>query len=207
MFISFEGLDGSGKTTQIEQLVRGLESEGRTVLRVREPGGTPLSEHVRTLLLDPDADVSPLAELLLFSAARAQLVERVIRPALARGEVIVSDRFYDSTTAYQGGGRALASLDWLRAFHGTVTGGLAPDVTFLLRMAPDAAAERRYGREGDRMEGAGLAFFRRVAEAYDAVAVAEPERFVVLDAALPRDSIARRVAEVVRARMGAGNPH
>ena len=194
MFISFEGLDGSGKTTQIERLHARLDAAGRRVVRVREPGGTPTSEAIRALLLDPALAVDPRAELLLFSAARAQLCEAVIRPALEAGAVVLADRFFDSTTAYQGGGRGVAPEDWLEAaFHPFVTGRLAPDRTYLFRLDPAAAAARRADRDADRMEAAGLAFFRRVDEAYDRLAARHPERVVVLDAAADRDGLERRI--------------
>ncbi len=190
MLLSFEGLDGSGKTTQIDRLAARLDAAGRTVVRVREPGGTALSERIRALLLDPEHHVVPRAELLLFSAARAQLCEEVIRPALAAGAVVLCDRFYDSTTAYQGGGRGVAPEPWLEAFHDVVTGGLVPARTYYLRLAPEAAAARRGHRAEDRMERSGLAFYARVAAAYDALAARHPERIVPLDASAPPDAIA-----------------
>jgi len=180
MFITFEGVDGSGKSTQVRLLGRYFEERGQVPLLVREPGGTDLSERVRALLLDPAAQIAPRAELLLFSAARAQLVDKVIHPALAEGRVVIADRFYDSTTAYQGGGRALADADWLRDFHAFVTDGLMPDRTYYIDVPPETAAARR-GTDPDRMEGAGAAFFERVRTAYLDLADAEPERFVVLD--------------------------
>jgi dTMP kinase len=198
VFVTFEGIDGSGKTTQVRRLAERLEAEGAHPLVVREPGGAPLSERVRTLLLDEALDVAPMAELLLFSAARAQLVEEKIRPALAEGRPVLCDRFYDSTTAYQGAGRALATEEggeanaqgasWLDRFHRRVTGGLAPDCTFLMRLSPEAALLRReqaQAHEGpgpDRMESGPAAFYRRVAAAYDALAGRHPERVRVLDA-------------------------
>lgn len=191
MLITFEGLDGSGKTTQIEHLAARLEAAGRTVVRVREPGGTALSEAVRALLLDPQHHVVPRAELLLFSAARAQLCEEVIRPALAAGAVVLCDRFYDSTVAYQGGGRGVAPEIWLEALQSEfVTGGLVPDRTYLFRVPPEVAARRRGHRAEDRMERAGDAFFARVAAAYEAIALRHPGRVLALDAALPPDALA-----------------
>lgn len=182
MFVSFEGLDGSGKTTQLDRLEARLRALGRTVTRVREPGGTALGEHVRRLLLDPAMEITPRAELLLFSAARAHLCDTIIRPALERGDVVLADRFFDSTTAYQGGGRGVADPAWLGALHPFVTGGLVPDRTVLLRLDPEIALARRSGRATDRMEASGEAFYRRVAGAYDALAAAHPERIRILDA-------------------------
>ena len=183
MFLSFEGLDGSGKSTQIRLLAGRLRTYGCAVRVVREPGGTVLSEAIRTLLLDPALAIEPTAELLLFSAARAQLVQTAIRPALAAGEIVIADRFYDSTTAYQGGGRGVAGVGWLRDFHPFVTGGLAPRRTYLLDVPAEVAADRRDARAGteDRMEASGAAFFARVREAYLTLAASEPDRFCVLD--------------------------
>ncbi|MDX1532180.1 MAG: dTMP kinase [Rhodothermales bacterium] len=181
MFITFEGIDGSGKTTHARLLVEHLRSEGLKPLLVREPGGTALSERVRALLLDPEADVTPRAELLLFSAARAQLVEEAIRPALAEGRPVVCDRFYDSTTAYQGGGRQIAPTGWLEAFHRFVTARLEPDRTFLVDVPPEVAARRRDADDRDRIEAAGTAFFERVRAAYLHLAERDPERVRVLD--------------------------
>ncbi|MEM8557993.1 MAG: dTMP kinase [Bacteroidota bacterium] len=182
MFLSFEGLDGSGKTTQVRLLEDHLRRQGHTVLRVREPGGTEVSEHIRTLLLDPDLHIVPFAELLLFSAARAQLVAQKIRPALDAGTVVLADRFFDSTLAYQGAGRGLADPAWLRGFQDQVVGGLVPDRTYYFDAPLDVLAVRRNDREPDRMEGSDEAFFERVRTAYLALSDAEPDRIRVLDA-------------------------
>ncbi len=180
MLVSFEGIDGSGKSTQARLLVERAKEENWHPLLVREPGGTGLSERVRSLLLDTDAHILPRAELLLFSAARAQLVDEVIRPALDADRLVIADRFYDSTTAYQGAGRDLADADWLRDFHAFVTGELAPTRTYLVDIPLEVAAARR-GGERDRMEGAGADFFERIRAAYLALAEAEPTRILVLD--------------------------
>lgn len=189
MLVTFEGIDGSGKSTQARRLAEVLAARGQAVRRVREPGGAELPERVRALLLDPALAIADRAELLLFSAARAQLVEEVIRPALASGETVIADRFYDSTTAYQGGGRGLADPEWLAAFHGFVTGGLAPARTYLLDVPLATAAERRAGEEDDRMEASGDAFYTRVRMAYLALAAREPGRIVVLDGTLGPDDL------------------
>ncbi len=185
MLITFEGVDGSGKSTQAQLLVEHLRAEGYAAMLVREPGGTDLSERIRALLLDPALEIDPVAELLLFSAARAQLVTEKIRPALDAGQVVVCDRFYDSTTAYQGAGRGVEDPAWLRRFHRKVTGGLVPDRTYLVEVPPAVARARREAANGastpDRMEAADLDFYRRVAAAYAALAEQEPERFVRLD--------------------------
>lgn len=185
MLITFEGVDGSGKSTQARMLVDHLRAEGYAVTLVREPGGTELSERVRTLLLDSTLKIDPFAELLLFSAARAQLVTEKIRPALAAGQIVICDRFYDSTTAYQGAGRGLEDAAWLRSFHRKVTGGLVPDRTYLVEVPPAVAQARREAADGasvpDRMEAATADFYQRVAEAYAALAEKEPDRFLRLD--------------------------
>jgi dTMP kinase len=194
MLITFEGIDGSGKSTQARLLMGYFERLGQAPLLVREPGGTALSERVRALLLDPAAHVTPRAELLLFSAARAQLVTEKIRPALDADRIVIADRFYDSTTAYQGAGRALADPDWLRDFHTFVTGGLTPDRTYYIDV-PLAMAAARRGGDRDRMEEAGTAFFERVRTAYQQIAEAEPARVVVLDG---RQSVDALHATIVR---------
>lgn len=202
MFISLEGLDGSGKSTQVNLLLERLAKAGHSVVSVREPGGSPVSERIRSILLDDDLEISPFAEMLLFSAARAQLVREVIRPALRRGQIVVCDRFLDSTIAYQGAGREVADMDWLGRFQRRVTGGLLPDRTYLIRLDPDEAAarlRRRRGSEtGDRMEQAGIRFFRTVGRAYDSIAAAEPDRFVVVEGGRPIEEIAESIwADIV----------
>ena len=189
MLITFEGIDGSGKSTQVQLLESSLAARGRTVRRVREPGGADLPERVRALLLDPALAIADRAELLLFSAARAQLVDEVIRPALASGETVIADRFYDSTTAYQGGGRGLADADWLDAFHRFVTGGLVPDRTYYIDVPLATAAARRAGQQADRMEASGDAFYTRVRMAYLALAARCPDRIFVLDGTLAPETI------------------
>ena len=207
MLITFEGIDGSGKSTQAQRLDARLRAAGHGVLFVREPGGTDLSERVRALLLDPDLGVAPFAELLLFSAARAQLVAERIRPALAAGRLVLCDRFYDSTTAYQGGGRAVADPGWLHAFNERVTGGLVPHRTYLIEVDPHEATARRTaaGTGDDRMEAAGLAFQHRVAEAYRRLADAEPDRILRLDGTLPVDALHARIWTDVQHLLGARN--
>lgn len=182
-FLTFEGIDGSGKSTQARLLDEHLRDEGRDPLLVREPGGTELSERIRSLLLEPDFNVRPMAELLLFSAARTQLVAERIRPALEAGRIVICDRFYDSTTAYQGAGRGVADPEWLQSFHRRVTGGLVPDRTYLVELDPETARTRREadGAEGDRMETEDQGFYNRVVAAYSTLAEEHPERFRRLD--------------------------
>ena len=193
MLISFEGIDGSGKSTQARLLADALAARGQQVRRVREPGGADLPERVRALLLDPALAIADRAELLLFSAARAQLVEEVIRPALASGETVIADRFYDSTTAYQGGGRGLADEAWLDAFHGFVTGGLAPARTYCIDVPLAVASRRRAGEQADRMEASVDAFYQRVRMAYLALAARQPKRIVVLDGTLSPEALHEQI--------------
>jgi dTMP kinase len=192
MLITVEGLDGAGKTTLIAGLAREL---GATVLR--EPGGVELSERIRALVAAPDLDVDPRAEALLYAAARAQLVAERLKPALDAGETVLLDRFVDSSLAYQGGGRELG-VEAVRALNAFATGGLAPDRTLLLRIAPEAGLARIAGREADRVEQSGLAFFARTARAYDELAAAEPGRFVVLDAAQNPETVLAQALEALR---------
>lgn len=183
LFLTFEGIDGSGKSTQARLLDEHLRENGYETLLVREPGGTELSERIRSLLLESDVNVHPTAELLLFSAARAQLVAERIRPALEEERIVICDRFYDSTTAYQGAGRGVADPAWLQSFHRRVTDGLVPDRTYLVDLDPETARSRRdeATTEQDRMEGEDRDFYHRVTAAYDALAEEHPERIRRLD--------------------------
>jgi dTMP kinase len=190
MFVSFEGLDGSGKTTQARLLTRALEETGVEVVLTREPGGTPLGERIRDLVLHGD-HVAPWAEAALYAAARAQHVEELIRPALDRGATVVCDRYVDSSVAYQGAGRELGVEDVL-ALNLTAVGGLLPDLTFLVEIDIDTALAR-VGGEGDRIERAEAAFWPRVEDAYRALAARFPERYVVVDG---RRDIAEVAAEI-----------
>jgi dTMP kinase len=172
LFVTFEGIDRSGKTTQARMLCDALCER---CVPVREPGGTPVGERVRELLKDPAVELGAHAEALLFAAARAELVAQVIRPALERGMVVVSDRFLDSSLAYQGEARGLG-IDEVARINRWATGGLAPDLTFLLSLAP-AAAVARGPEEDDRFESEGAALQQRVADAYERMADAEPARW------------------------------
>ncbi|HOJ68669.1 MAG TPA: dTMP kinase [Candidatus Hydrogenedentes bacterium] len=194
-FITFEGIEGGGKTTQSRRLAERLAAEGIDVVVTREPGGDPLAEAIRRLLLDPaNAPVTPEAELLLYAAARAQHVARVIRPALAAGRVVLCDRYSDSTAAYQGGGRGV-DHDTLRVLHRVATDNLWPDLTLLFDLDPETGLTRVGGRgkDPDRMEGEDIAFHRRVRAAFLEAAQREPGRFRVIDASRDVDTVADTV--------------
>jgi dTMP kinase len=196
MFVTFEGIDGSGKSTQAELLAGWLREQGRTVLATREPGGTPVGEAVRNLVLHGD-DVSPWAEAALFAAARAEHAESAIRPALERGEDVVCDRYLDSSVAYQGIARGLGE-DSVRELNLTVTRRLLPERTFLVLVAPEEA--RRRGSDlRDRIEQEDDEFMHRVDRAYRALAEHEPGRIVALDGDRPAAEIAEEIREHVRA--------
>ena len=194
MFVTFEGLDGSGKSTQARLLAERLRSEDREVVLTREPGGTEAGERIRELLLH-GKDLAPWAEASLFAAARAQLVDEVIRPALARGADVVSDRYLDSSLAYQGIARGLG-VERVLELNLLATGGLLPDRTFLLVLPPDEAAGRREG-EPDRIESEGAAFAEEVDHAYREIALVFSKRIVLVDGrAIPED-----IAEIVRGQL------
>jgi dTMP kinase len=211
--IAFEGVEGAGKSTQLELLRQALEGRrgdppvdrSREVVVTREPGGTPAGERVRALLLDPEVELHPRTEALLFAAARAELVERVIRPALERGAVVLCDRYLDSSLAYQGGARGLGRgpVEQVNRF---ATGGLLPDLVVLLDLDP-AAGLRRRARDPDRIEAQDLDFHRRVRDAFLDLAADDPERFAVVAAAAPVGEVAAQVQKAVLAVLeGSGEP-
>jgi dTMP kinase len=196
VFVTFEGLDGSGKTTQAELLAGHLRAAGHEVVATREPGGTELGERVRELLL-AGGDISGWAEAALFTAARAELVERVIRPALARGAYVVCDRYVDSSLAYQGIARGLG-LERVLELNLPAVGGLLPDRTFLLLVDPDEAA-RRSGAQPDRIEREGAEFRAAVDEGFRRLAEAFPERILALDGSRPVPELAEVIRGALRA--------
>lgn len=199
MFISFEGGDGAGKTTQVEMLAQYLRSHGYDVVTTREPGGTPVGQEIRRLLLH-GADVSDRAEALLYAADRAHHVDTVIRPALERGEVVITDRFVDSSVAYQGVARALGT-DEVKELSMWATNGLMPDLTILLDIPVESATLRR-GTEPDRIEAAGAAFHEAVREEFLGLARLEPHRWVVIDGTASIAEISAQIHEVMCTRMG-----
>ena len=195
MFVTFEGLDGSGKTTQVERLRDRLEAEGREVVATREPGGTPLGEGIRELVLHGH-EMSPWAEALLFAAARAEHVEEVIRPALERGADVLCDRYVDSSLAYQGLARGLG-LERVLEVNLDAVGGLRPDRTFVLALDSETASAR-VGAAPDRIEREDAQFRTSVEAAFLELAERWPERIVVLDASLSADELAERIHGALR---------
>jgi dTMP kinase len=205
MFITFEGLDGSGKTTQLALLAGYLQELRIPYVCTREPGGTEIGDQIRACLHDVNnTAMSPRAEILLYSASRAQLVAEVIRPALAEGAIVLCDRFADSTLAYQGYGRGL-DLDALAYITQFATGGLRPDLTLLFDLDPQRGLHRRssHGEEMNRMDLQTDTFYRRVRDGYAALAAADPQRWVVIPADRLTDAIQADVRRIVSARAGA----
>ncbi len=211
MFITFEGPDGSGKTTQVAQTVVALRAKGYAVLHTREPGGTAIGDQIRHILHNLDNKVMhPRAELLLYSASRAQIVEEVIKPYLAKGGLVICDRFFDSTFAYQGYGHGL-DLGTLRTITEFATGGLRPDLTLLLDIAPEDGLQRRLsaaakGEEWNRLDDMEMAFHRRVREGYFALMAAEPTRWLKIDAARPVEVVQADVLKALEAHLPPPKP-
>ena len=207
MFVTIEGIEGSGKTTQVHLLAEALGRAGHAVRVTREPGDTPLGARIRELLLHDDLPISPAAELHLLLADRAEHVETVLRPALARGEIVLCDRFSESTLAYQAYGRGLP-LDEVRAADAVARGGLVPDLTFVLDCSVGVGLERTHARRGDaaadRFESEGGAFHERVRDGFLALARAEPRRITVVAADRPAETVRDEILAAVRARLGGG---
>ena len=209
-FITFEGTEGAGKSTQIARLAEDLESRGHSVVSVREPGGTPVGERIRDLVKDPSLEgVGPESELLLMCASRSALVRQVISPALEAGKIVLCDRFFDSTFAYQGFGRGL-SLDRLHEVNGFATGGLIPDATIFLEIPLDLSLERRRGRDAvsgaeerkDRFEQSGDEFFRKVERGFQTLAAREPERIHRVNGVGSVDEVTERIRQVLFRAVG-----
>lgn len=185
-FITFEGTDGSGKSTQLRMLASELRLRGHEVVSTREPGGTPLGSHIRQLVLEAEEHVDPLAELLLYAADRAQHVRTLIRPAIDSGHIVLSDRYADATAAYQGAGRGFPD-ELISEVIALATGGLMPDMTIVFDLTVDESLRRSAHRKGsggklDRLDAEDAAFHTRVRDAYHRIAVAEPERVHIIDA-------------------------
>jgi dTMP kinase len=203
MFISFEGLDGSGKTTQIQRLAVWLRTHHRRVLTLREPGGTKIGDAIRAILHDrSNTNMDSRTELLLYCASRAQLVAEQVQPYLNSGGVVLSDRFADSTLAYQGYGRGL-DLDFLRGLLDFVTHGIKPDLTLYFDVEPERALERRMasGAEINRIDVETIEFHRRVRDGYRQLIAQEPDRWLLIDASTTADHVAAQVKDIVKMRL------
>lgn len=200
MFITFEGIDGSGKSTQIELLRGKLRDTGHKVEVFREPGGTTVSEKIRAILLDPEYEIHPVTELLLFSAARSQLISEEVIPLLKQGTVVILDRFYDSTSAYQGYGRNSLPLEQISELNAVASHQTKPDLTFYLKIDLSEAQKRTASTRKDRMEQSGDSFYKKVIEGFDELAETE-DRFITLDATLSADELHHLVWDRVSAHL------
>lgn len=208
MFITFEGIEGSGKSTQLRRLAAHLRERGRVVVETKEPGGTPLADRIRALLLDSSSVIDPIAEVFLFAASRRQHTTEIIEPALARGEIVLCDRYADSTLAYQGFGR-LIDLDRLRALNDWATDALRPHVTLLFDLPEEKGLARANSRNAvaaqdeGRFEAEDLRFHRRVREGYLAMTLEEPRRWIVIDGDADIDTVFARVLDALKERLPA----
>jgi dTMP kinase len=209
MLITFEGIDGAGKSTQIKKLVNYLKTLGTEALTLREPGGTEVAEKIRLILLESRQEISPIGELLLFSASRAELVQEVIMPALEHHKIVILDRFFDSTTAYQGYGRGI-DLELLRSIISISTCALTPDITFYLDLTPEEALLRKFSKtslplafesdELDRIERSGAEFYRKVRQGYLNISQENKERFITINALEPETIIHQRIIDILKKR-------
>jgi len=200
MLITFEGIDGSGKSTQIDLLRQYLKEKGLQVEVFREPGGTDVSEMIRGMLLNPEIDIDPVTELLLFSSARSQLVAEKVLPLLKQEVIVILDRFFDSTTAYQGFGRQSLPIKQIQQINSIATHDLTPDITFYLRLSLEEAAERTKQFEKDRMELSGDTFFKRVFNGFEELAKSE-DRFQVINAGMDKQAIHKEIIKRVEERL------
>ncbi|TVR18069.1 MAG: dTMP kinase [Balneolaceae bacterium] len=198
MLITFEGIDGCGKSTQIEKLKKYFDNKGIGYSVFREPGGTEISERIRSLLLHDTDEMDSVTEILLFSAARSQLIREKVIPLLEKNEIVILDRFYDSTTAYQGFGRNSSSLNDIYTLNKLASHGTVPDLTFYLKIDPKTADQRTKGNKKDRLESAGDDFFKKVATGYDMLASTD-KRFRVIDAGRLPDEIHREIVDIIGA--------
>lgn len=196
MFITFEGLDLAGKTTQAQLLAKYLISKGKNVLTIREPGGTLVAEKIREILLNPKNELSPFAELFLFEAARADLVNKVINPALEKGTIVICDRFWDSTLAYQGYGRMLP-IEFVEKCNYYAANGLTPDLTFFVDIPLDVLYKRAQAKAKDRMEQEESSFLQRVINGFKTIAEKFPDRFKIIDGTQSVDYIHKKVISYV----------
>ncbi|GAB5466235.1 MAG: dTMP kinase [Candidatus Kapaibacteriales bacterium] len=203
MFITFEGIDGSGKTTQMELARKLLSDLGRPILALREPGSIPFSEKIRGILLDSDFDLDGVTEMMLFQAARSELTKNIIIPALEEGKVVICDRYYDSTTAYQGYGRGL-DIEAIKYANLIASRGLVPDMTLLFDVSFEIAMARRKNEKKDRIESNEKEFFERVANGYKRLAE-ENSRFVVIDADSDPKSIHTKVVSILNKKIKENN--
>lgn len=192
MFITFEGIDGSGKSTQIANLKEAFERVGAEVKVFRDPGGTKVSEKVRDILLNPNFDIDPVTELLLFSSARSQLVAEKVLPALDKGCIVILDRFYDSTTAYQGYGRASVSLEEVHRLNSIASHKRAPDLTIYMKIPLDEAKKRMKDKQKDRMEQAGDSFFEKVIKGFNSLSK-QDDRFYTVDATQAAQQVRKQI--------------
>jgi dTMP kinase len=196
-FITFEGIDGSGKSTQLRLTVEKLSSLGFPVVKTREPGGTVLGEWIREILLDPSVDeLDCTTEVLLYASARSQLVKETIKPALERGALVVSERFADSTVAYQGYGLGLP-IDSITAINAFACNGVSPDLTLLFDVDPELARSRIQSRRVDRIECRDIEYYRRVQEGYLAIARREPDRVKIMDASVSIEEVKKQVSRII----------
>jgi dTMP kinase len=204
MFITFEGTEGTGKSSQLAVLAESLQQAGYTLFVTREPGGTAIGDQVRAILSDmQNTAMLPRTEFLLFQSSRAQLVEQELRPRLARGELVLCDRYADSTVAYQGYGYQQLDLEQVRAIVHFATGGLTPDLTILLDIDVELGLRRKRqaGGEWNRLDDYAVAFYQRVRRAYLEMARLEPQRWVIIDASLPFDQVQAEIRGVVLQRL------